>query len=255
MQTTIPRGLYLHYKGNDYYLFQIAHHSETDEPMAVYQCLYGDYSWGVRPLAMFLETVEREGRTIPRFEFVRALTPSEIATRTGGSATESPSSTEIDLLEDERWMRRAMALAEQGEQLGEVPVGAVIVSGGEVLGEGFNQPITRCDPTAHAEVVALRNAAAKTGNYRLLDATLYVTLEPCTMCVGALVHARIARLVFATTEPKAGGVVSQSRLLEAGYFNHRVEYQGGVCAGECQQQLSAFFRRRREELKQTKAIE
>ncbi|HWV16721.1 MAG TPA: tRNA adenosine(34) deaminase TadA [Cellvibrio sp.] len=153
---------------------------------------------------------------------------------------------------DEHWMRRAIVLAGQGELLGEVPVGAVIVSGGEVIGEGFNQPISACDPTAHAEVVALREAAAKIENYRLVDATLYVTLEPCTMCVGALVHARIARVVFATTEPKAGAVVSQARLLDAGYLNHRVEYQGGICAGECQQQLSAFFRRRREELKLTK---
>jgi len=161
--------------------------------------------------------------------------------------------SELDIqIQDERWMRRAIELAEQGEALGEVPVGAVIVRDGEVIGEGFNQPITSHDPTAHAEVVALRKAAEHVQNYRLVDATIYVTLEPCTMCVGALVHARIARLVFGTTEPKAGVVVSQSQLLDASYFNHRMEYSGGVCASECQQQLSAFFRRRREEGKLNK---
>lgn len=154
---------------------------------------------------------------------------------------------------DEKYMRRAIELAGQGEQLGEIPVGAVIVCDGEIIGEGFNQPITSNDPTAHAEIVALRAAAEKIKNYRLVDSTLYVTLEPCTMCVGALVHARIARLVFGTTEPKAGAVVSQSQLLDASYFNHRINMQPGVLAETCQHQLSDFFRRRREELKQSKA--
>lgn len=154
---------------------------------------------------------------------------------------------------DEKYMRRAIELAGQGEQLGEIPVGAVIVCDGEIIGEGFNQPITSNDPTAHAEIVALRAAAEKIKNYRLVDSTLYVTLEPCTMCVGALVHARIARLVFGTTEPKAGAVVSQSQLLDANYFNHRINMQSGVLAETCQHQLSDFFRRRREELKQSKA--
>lgn len=164
--------------------------------------------------------------------------------------------SELDLqAQDERWMRRAIELAEQGDALGEVPVGAVIVRDGEVIGEGFNQPITSHDPTAHAEVVALRKAAERVQNYRLVDSTIYVTLEPCTMCVGALVHARIARLVFGTTEPKAGAVVSQSQLLDASYLNHRMEYNGGVCASECQQQLSTFFRRRREEIKSKKDFE
>lgn len=160
----------------------------------------------------------------------------------------------IDLqqLTDEKYMRRAIELAGQGELLGEVPVGAVIVCDDEIIGEGFNQPITSHDPTAHAEVVALRIAAERVQNYRVINSTLYVTLEPCTMCVGALIHARIGRLVFGTTEPKAGAVVSQAQLLDATYFNHRISMQGGVLAETCQHQLSDFFRRRREQLKQQK---
>lgn len=153
---------------------------------------------------------------------------------------------------DEKYMRRAIELAQQGEQLGEVPVGAVIVCDDKIIGEGFNKPITSNDPTAHAEIVALRSAAAHLQNYRLVNSVLYVTLEPCTMCVGALVHARISRLVFGTLEPKAGAVVSQTQLLEANYFNHRIINQSGVLADKCQHQLSDFFRRRREELKQQK---
>ncbi len=161
--------------------------------------------------------------------------------------------TDLDLhIADEKYMRRAIELAGQGEQLGEIPVGAVIVCNGEIVGEGFNQPISRHDPTAHAEVVALRAAANRMQNYRVVDSTLYVTLEPCTMCVGALIHARIARLVFGTTEPKAGAVVSQAQLLNASYVNHRMTVQGGILAETCQHQLSDFFRRRREELKQKK---
>ena len=160
---------------------------------------------------------------------------------------------EIDLrVQDEFWMRRAFELAAQAEALNEVPVGAVIVRNNEIIGEGFNQSITRHDPTAHAEIVALRIAALREQNYRIVGATLYVTLEPCTMCVGALVHARIARLVYGTLEPKSGAVESKSRLLESGHFNHRLECRGGVYAAECQQQLSTFFQRRRDEIKQKK---
>lgn len=156
-----------------------------------------------------------------------------------------------DLLcaEDVRWMQHALLLAAKGEAIGEVPVGAVIVRGGEILGEGWNQPISSHDPTAHAEVIALRQAAAREQNYRLVGSTLYVTLEPCTMCVGALVHARVARLVFGTREPKAGAVVSKAQLLDSDYFNHRVNYVGDVLAQECQHQLSQFFAMRREQKK------
>lgn len=149
-------------------------------------------------------------------------------------------------------MQHAIQLAAQGELLGEVPVGAVIVRGDKILGEGFNQPITSCDPSAHAEIIAIRIAAQNEQNYRLIDSTIYVTLEPCTMCVGALVHARIARLVYGTTEPKAGAVESKSRLLDSEFFNHQVEYSGGICVDDCQHQLSDFFRRRREQHRQQK---
>lgn len=142
-------------------------------------------------------------------------------------------------------MRCALALAAQAEQRGEVPVGAVLVSKGEIVGEGFNQPIASCDPTAHAEVMALRDAATRTGNYRLPDTTLYVTIEPCAMCAGALVHARVSRVVFGAPEPKAGVAVSQLQLFDAPHFNHRVQYEGGVLAEECSAMMSAFFKKRR----------
>jgi len=153
---------------------------------------------------------------------------------------------------DEQWMKYAITLAAKGEALGEVPVGAVIVANDQIIGEGFNQPISSHDPTAHAEIVALRQAAAHIRNYRLVGATLYVTLEPCTMCVGALIHARISRVVFGTTEPKAGAVVSKSQLLDHDYFNHRVDYSGGALAGQCQHQLSQFFAQRREQKRQNR---
>jgi tRNA(adenine34) deaminase len=154
--------------------------------------------------------------------------------------------------EDEHWMRYAINLASKGEAVGEVPVGAVIVSDNKLIGEGWNQPISSYDPTAHAEIVALRQAATNVQNYRLIGATLYVTLEPCTMCVGALVHSRIERLVYGTTEPKAGAVVSQTQILDSEYFNHKVTYSGGLLATECQHQLSRFFQWRREQKKQQK---
>lgn len=144
-------------------------------------------------------------------------------------------------------MQRALVLARQGAALGEVPVGALIVHNDSILGEGFNQPISSCDPTAHAEVVALRAAALHLHNYRIEDATLYVTLEPCTMCVGALVHARIRRLVFAASEPRAGSLISARRLLDDGFYNHRFEFVGGVCADDSAELLRAFFRARRSE--------
>ncbi|WP_347331922.1 tRNA adenosine(34) deaminase TadA [Marinimicrobium locisalis] len=153
---------------------------------------------------------------------------------------------------DEHWMRRALALAEQGAALGEVPVGAVIVRHGEVIGEGFNQPISAHDPTAHAEVVALRKAARRAQNYRLPETTLYVTLEPCTMCIGALIHARVGRLVYGTTEPKAGVVESRNQLAHTPYYNHLMEVEGGVLMEVCQQQLTDFFRQRRAEAKARK---
>lgn len=151
---------------------------------------------------------------------------------------------------DEYWMARALELAAQGASRGEVPVGAVVVRDGEELGAGFNTPITGCDPTAHAEINALRDASARVQNYRLTGATLYVTLEPCTMCVGAIVHSRISRLVYGACEPKAGAVESARRTLDEPNLNWRVEALGGVLQGECGQVISDFFSRRRAEVRQ-----
>lgn len=143
------------------------------------------------------------------------------------------------------FMQRALELAAQGAELGEVPVGAVVVQNGEIIGEGFNQPITACDPSAHAEVVALRAAAANNKNYRLPDSTLYVTIEPCTMCFGTLVHARVTRLVYGATEPRAGVVASQLKLSEEAFYNHRVQVEGGVLQEQASTLVKEFFQKRR----------
>ena len=145
----------------------------------------------------------------------------------------------------ETWMRCALELATRAEAEGEVPVGALVVLNEEIIGEGWNRPISSHDPTAHAEIVALRAAAAKLGNYRLTGATLYVTLEPCPMCAGAIVHARVARVVFGATDPLAGAAGSVFNLLESSALNHRVQLVGGVLAEECGTRLRAFFQARR----------
>lgn len=142
-------------------------------------------------------------------------------------------------------MRRALALADRAEAEGEVPIGAVLVRDESVLGEGWNSVISRCDPTAHAEVMALRDAARVENNYRLPGSTLYVTLEPCTMCAGALIHARVQWVVFAAREPRAGVVCSTCSMLDEPRYNHRVLWREGVLAQESSQRLQAFFRARR----------
>ncbi len=142
-------------------------------------------------------------------------------------------------------MRRALELASSAEAEGEVPVGAVLVRDGEVLGEGWNRPIGDHDPSAHAEMIALRAAARAIDNYRLLNTTLYVTLEPCVMCAGAIMHARVARVVYAATDPKAGAAGSVFDVLGSGRLNHRLQCDGGLLAGEAGAQLRAFFRARR----------
>jgi tRNA(adenine34) deaminase len=147
--------------------------------------------------------------------------------------------------QQQHWMQLALQLAAQAAANDEVPVGAVVVRDGELLGQGFNQVISAADPTAHAEIIALRDAAQKVGNYRLSGATLYVTLEPCTMCAGALVHARIAELVFAAREPRAGVVCSSCQILDEPWYNHKVNWQEGVLAEESSAMLRAFFRARR----------
>jgi tRNA(adenine34) deaminase len=146
---------------------------------------------------------------------------------------------------DEHWMGLALAEAARAAQAGEVPVGAVVVLDGRLLASGHNAPIARHDPTAHAEIVALREAARGAGNYRLPGATLYATIEPCAMCCGAAVHARIARLVYGADDAKAGAVRSLHRLLDDARLNHRVEVTAGMRAEECGAQLSAFFRAKR----------
>ncbi len=142
-------------------------------------------------------------------------------------------------------MREAIAEARKGAELGEVPVGAILVRDGRIIGRGFNQPISSHDPSAHAEMVALRQAALVESNYRLPGTTLYVTLEPCTMCSGLLVHSRINRLVFGASEPRSGAVVSRAQVLDQPWLNHRVLVEGGVLAEECGVLLTEFFRARR----------
>jgi tRNA(adenine34) deaminase len=147
---------------------------------------------------------------------------------------------------DEVFMRRALELAQGAALAGEVPVGAVVVDkDGQIVGEGWNQPIGAHDPSAHAEMIALRQAAACIGNYRLPGTTLYVTLEPCAMCAGAIIHARVQRLVFGAPDPKAGAVYSLYELISRPLLNHVVEWRGGVLEDECGGILRAFFRARR----------
>jgi tRNA(adenine34) deaminase len=142
-------------------------------------------------------------------------------------------------------MRQALAEARKAEAAGEVPIGAIVVVDGLVIGTGFNQPISASDPSAHAEIVAMRAAAARLGNYRLTGSTLYVTVEPCLMCVGAMVHARVQRVVYGATEPKAGALVSMTSAHELPSLNHRLEVTGGVLEEECREIMQAFFRSRR----------
>ena len=154
--------------------------------------------------------------------------------------------------EDVMWMRHALTLADKAESIGEVPVGACVVLNGELIGEGFNTPITDNDPSAHAELRAVKEAASTVQNYRLIDATLYVTLEPCSMCAGMLVHARVKRVVFGAKDAKTGAAGSVMNLLQHPALNHQLEVVSGVLADECANKLSDFFRKRRKEIKSAK---
>ena len=147
--------------------------------------------------------------------------------------------------DDLTFMRRALELAREAESAGEVPVGAVLVADGRIVGEGWNRPIGDCDPTAHAEMIALRCGARELGSYRLTGTTLYVTLEPCAMCAGAMVHARVGRLVFAATDPRAGAAGSVFNIVQHPMLNHRIECTAGVLAEECAATLRGFFQLRR----------
>jgi tRNA(adenine34) deaminase len=152
-------------------------------------------------------------------------------------------------MSDDLYMREALALAAIAEAHGEVPVGAVVVSDGAIIGRGYNQPITSHDPSAHAEIIAMREAAARSGNYRLTGCELYVTLEPCVMCAGAIMHARIARLVFGAADPKTGACGSVVNLFSEASLNHHATVVPGVMAAECGARLSAFFSQRRRAVK------
>jgi tRNA(adenine34) deaminase len=168
---------------------------------------------------------------------VSAPVPSDDEIRGGPESNKNDS--------DERWMEEALRLARMAEMAGEVPVGAVVVCEGNIVGRGWNQVVSASDPTAHAEIVAMREAARTLGNYRLSGCQLYVTLEPCAMCAGAIVHARIARLVFGACDPKAGAVGGIMQVLNHPKLNHRVEVTEGVLGGRCMEILQAFFRERR----------
>ncbi|MEJ2141882.1 MAG: tRNA adenosine(34) deaminase TadA [Gammaproteobacteria bacterium] len=146
---------------------------------------------------------------------------------------------------DEFWMQRALELASRAEAEGEVPVGAVLVRDEQIIGEGWNQPITANDPTCHAEIMALRSASSNINNYRLLNTTLYVTLEPCSMCAGALIHARVKRVVYGASDPKGGAAGSVFEILGTDKLNHKIEVTTGVLAKECGDVLTNFFQQRR----------
>lgn len=154
---------------------------------------------------------------------------------------------EVAANDDERWMQQALALAHKAEALGEVPVGAVLVKDNVAIAEGWNQPISSNDPSAHAEMVALRLAGQLLENYRLPGTTLYVTLEPCAMCAGALLHARVDRVVYAAPEPRTGAAGSVMNVLEHEAFNHRCEVASGICADESAEMLRRFFKARRKQ--------
>ncbi|OAI04438.1 tRNA adenosine(34) deaminase TadA [Methylomonas methanica] len=152
-------------------------------------------------------------------------------------------------MSDEEWLRYAIRLAQRAESQGEVPVGAVLVYNNRCIAEGWNQPIQNNDPTAHAEIIALRKAGQILNNYRLIDTTLYVTLEPCVMCMGAIAHARVKRLVFGAYDPKRGAVCHALQLSDAAFLNHSVEWTGGILEADCAELLSDFFRARRNQSK------
>ena len=148
-------------------------------------------------------------------------------------------------MNDQDWMRYAIRLAQRAEQHGEVPVGALLVYENRCLAEGWNQPIQNHDPTAHAEIQAIRKAGQALNNYRLIDCTLYVTLEPCVMCMGAISHSRIKRLVFGAFDPKRGAVCNALQLSNAPFLNHHIEWQGGILEADCSSLLTGFFKAKR----------
>ena len=154
--------------------------------------------------------------------------------------------------DDQFWMQEALLEAQKGWEKNEVPVGAVVVQNNEIIAKAHNQPISGCNPVAHAEMLALQAAAKAISNYRLVDCDLYITLEPCTMCAGAIIHSRVRRVVFGAFEPKAGAAGSITQVFEQPQMNHRVEVVSGVMANECSTMISDFFRARRQQIKDEK---
>jgi len=163
----------------------------------------------------------------------------------GGKMRATTNSEPTAPVTDELWMEEALRCAQRALEIGEVPVGAVVVHGDEIIGRGWNRNITDSDPSAHAEIIALREAGAHLGNHRLGECDLFVTIEPCAMCAGAMVHARIQRLVYGSDDPKAGAVRSVMQVLNHPQLNHRMDVQSGVLAGRCAEILQEFFRKRR----------
>jgi tRNA(adenine34) deaminase len=163
------------------------------------------------------------------------------------SVSTNPLSNIAETPTDEVFMEEALRAAQRALETGEVPVGAIVVCGGKIIGRGGNRNLTDCDPTAHAEIIALREASAALGNHRLEDCELFATIEPCAMCAGALVHARLKRLVYGADDPKAGAIRSVMQVLNHPNLNHRMEVRAGVLAGRCAEILQTFFRLRREE--------
>lgn len=154
----------------------------------------------------------------------------------------------------QKWMKAALKLADRAAAIGEIPVGALVVLNNEVIGEGWNQSIVNHDPSAHAEMIAIRAAAKRVGNYRVVEADLYVTLEPCPMCAGALVHSRVARVFYGASDYKTGAAGSVMNLLQHANLNHQTDVIGGVLADECADKISSFFKKRRAEKKRIKAL-
>jgi len=161
------------------------------------------------------------------------------------AAAGDPKTENLKIRADELWMEEALRCAQRALEAGEVPVGAVVVRDGSIVGRGWNRNITDSDPTAHAEIMALREAGATVGNHRLGECELFVTIEPCAMCAGAMVHARIKRLVYGADDPKAGAVASVMQVLNHPQLNHKIDVRGGVLAGRSAEMLQTFFRNRR----------
>ena len=211
-------------------------HNRRPVTASYYACYLWNYLTGVDS--------GNANSTIEQYKEGMGVKPSEVPE----TQSRAPSQTE----QDEQWMRHAMALAARAEGIGEIPVGAVLVLDGQVVGEGWNRSISEHDACAHAEVMAIRAAGKQLANYRLLDTTLYVTLEPCCMCAGALIHSRVKRVVYGARDLKTGAAGSVFEILQDPRHNHRVELTGGVLADACSAQLSAFFKRRRAEKKVAK---